>query len=1392
METTQKFERLPPLAGVHFAGLEDVTIESRRSVAKQLRNFMRYCFKEATSPAVQVILGEWGEGKTEVYERYIQPKASDPHHAYFVSASTVANSLTKVEAESPLASKNLLMAVFYAIQHEAKADLIPSYQRFVETDRWLDEIFHAHAGGKIFIFIDEFEELILNPPALKTILSGLKELINKQYPAVTEKGQYPGILFFFLACTPDAYARMQRDPEITEVFGSWERRIDKIHLAPVTKWEGVKFMHDLMRYAYNARLPTPLPVKDIGVFHTLQTIGRGNLGALVTLFVRLFNSAAVDDRKMRVIDGARTLDILGDETISIYGANAPCVERSFLENLEKLLEEGETELLRLLAGELRPFSLVELEARMEGHTATEISALVGRINRELVEVGIDSAITQFAPIRLGPSFDDLQEVLGPEIRGTEVRIDSYAQQLSELENDLTFVELRGGELVPRVFFPWDSRMISAEFQGVTLNSARRLERRLGRIVDERELYYSLSKGLIFQLFPTPIPLELEFIKDRDYRLSAWRDMTARLPQSFRDNGARAFVDLVSEVEVFDIEVDDVRSMRRGLAGSLHDTTQDAVIQAWCYAHYGNLTDVTVREIEEVLEELGAHVAVVIHIGEFTDEGQEELHVREMENRILHIPLHTNLAKRLLISHRYATRHPNQINDRLFADSIAEFFKREIELSTRIKEWLRKGTQTGIVLEDLYKATARGERDLADSLKFYINRLGQPTAPEKIFETNERLMSFVPFGFRAGFIPDIESEDQLVRYTEDLAENGFVRWDPDRTVHVLTTPPEIRIIRILDEGPIAKADVGKHFINCAQAKNILDDVYLNILKHKGVVSETRGLIEPVQVQQALERAENQRNKYRKLLESRKQQEEWSTFAHVFVTKQRDSRFILISEVEAYLEELYQDIQSASLQNQKDVVLQRAALLSDLADHLESALIPKVDGAVREAKLTKDETLEQVDSLLTEIQDVTDLYNRWMNQDAALEDIAEVKWCREAREHIEDIYSASFNADDVTEHEGKNIAFRHQGWSKGDRHFNIALSRLRESSASLHKQVKKAEGELKDVQTALKALAEAGQEIRSHFQTVRVAEDYRLSKAVHVKLEAFFQSLSASGPKPMPESEGAAPALTLGKMKQDLRELHAPIDKRYRRAEKAIQELQGLVEVETEFRNERQSYSETYQRFAKMADAEPFQTEVRGLKEIATQTISQYKSLVEELEGSEMSKVVDRETISSAKMDLEQRAKELSEITESLVSVWKEYVNGCQQFVRSILRLAELVKLHDSSLSTGRVEAQCRQLLKATNLEDQKWPEKSMSHYDGVKREIRKSMMQHLEKGLDEAAGTVLLAVLERDEQSEDRWFELPRITHEIADDVGVNQREVEEQVRSLVQKGYLTEGIAIPT
>jgi len=185
----------------------------------------------------------------------------------------------------------------------------------------------------------------------------------------------------------------------------------------------------------------------------------------------------------------------------------------------------------------------------------------------------------------------------------------------------------------------------------------------------------------------------------------------------------------------------------------------------------------------------------------------------------------------------------------------------------------------------------------------------------------------------------------------------------------------------------------------------------------------------------------------------------------------------------------------------------------------------------------------------------------------------------------------------------------------------------------------------------------------------------------------------------------------------------------------------------------------------------------------------RCLASKLDESEDEGITDYTAISEVKQETEQMVEHLQGLTSALEQAWNDYVKECEHFVGSIYQMIQLVKSRDPSLKPDPIEAKSKALLSLVR--SQEWPEKSMNHYETVKVGIRKEALQLLRETLDEAEGNVLMAVVDRREQSQGGWFSLPQITREIAKETTLSDGEVENLLRSLVRKGYLTEGIAIP-
>src|SRR5574340_1030713 len=295
-----RFSQLPPDGGVHFAGCRDIGIPSRKQVIEKTRRFLRYCEQEARSVAARVLLGHWGEGKTELFHLYIRPTVElDGGRAYLISASSFASVLSRWRLHSILASEQVLAAALLCAREEARAEEIPSFgvsDSPSDQREWLLKALKAASDDgrrRIFIYIDEVEELLHQPHDLRRLLQGLKELVNGQCSAVGETGAFPGVVHFLISCTPEAYMRFSADPDVRQVFGGYDRRIEAIEIPPVTRLEAIRFLTGLLRFCYGGSLPPQLPVASLGVLNALAWAGQRNPGNMVSLLTRLLSALGI-------------------------------------------------------------------------------------------------------------------------------------------------------------------------------------------------------------------------------------------------------------------------------------------------------------------------------------------------------------------------------------------------------------------------------------------------------------------------------------------------------------------------------------------------------------------------------------------------------------------------------------------------------------------------------------------------------------------------------------------------------------------------------------------------------------------------------------------------------------------------------------------------------------------------------------------------------------------------------------------------------------------------------------------------------------------------------------------------------------------------------------------
>ncbi|MEM3713957.1 MAG: hypothetical protein QXF82_03300, partial [Nitrososphaeria archaeon] len=548
-EVTVKYSKLLDPHAATFTGFDFARIPSRDPVERSLRDFLKKT-REAQSLTVAIIKAEWGEGKTDAFERYIRPEVEKQGDiAYLVSTSSIVGKLSMVSTlfpTSPPESATLLAIIFYSIKDELRLRGSHNYILFPEKEKindalgYIEQTLRNHISEenrkrRIYIFIDEFEEILLKHVEIQTkFLSGIKELINGQLGIIHKGGEFEGCVHIIIACTPYAYNRLKEDVGIKEIFGSLTSRVgpNVIELPQIPKREALDFLINILKYCYDGNLPSILPIKSSGILNGICIISQRNLRPLIQLLIDLLISAAIDSN-LYVIDYNIFINVLKKKEISIFGETTTCIDSDLWTKIENALYNIKIygnkclELFKLLAGELKPFSIEEINKRL-GLREGEVHNLVEIINQELSKIGISRAISRLEPLKEGKSVDELIDYLKPA--SGQIILPNSTIPLSRFIDEIIHYEIEGNYLKPVAIFPKeDDELIKMfeTYEDVRINedAAEFLHRKIKDFFDltSKNRRFMLSKELILQLYPSPLVTQLDFISERPKRMNFWRE-----------------------------------------------------------------------------------------------------------------------------------------------------------------------------------------------------------------------------------------------------------------------------------------------------------------------------------------------------------------------------------------------------------------------------------------------------------------------------------------------------------------------------------------------------------------------------------------------------------------------------------------------------------------------------------------------------------------------------------------------------------------------------------------------------------------------------------------------------------------------------------------------------
>jgi len=1396
--TTRIYDRLPSDAGVTFEGFEDITLRSRESVKEKLEDFMDYC-KNARKPAIRVILGEWGEGKTDAYRRYIEPKAkADGNYAFFVSASTLSNgyeapAVSKLLKTTSLSAVRFLVVLFSCIREESRETKIPEPQKYQDAFSYLSATLSNLIGTektrRIFIFVDEFEELLLAPAKLRDIISGIKETINGRYTVIDEGGEYEGCVHLIIAATPDAYYRLQVDEETSLIFGGLGRRAGVIDLPQIRKEEGITFLFELLKYAYRNKLPQPLPFNNLGIFNAIFRIAQGNPGNIVSLFTRLMNSARVNDKFIRVIDSEHFLKFLEKEYVFVYGGSTACLETETFHRFLKIVGDQRTRdlgekcslLLKIIVGELKPFSVEELESRVKHRN---IKNLIAIINNDLKRrEGLEKAILKVSPLRQDKTFHDVEiafkDFITAERGERYLKIDNYSERLEVFEDRISYFTYEEGNIIRRIYLPSDRRSIMSFFEGITFDRAVEIEHIVNRRLCEDKDYYIASDELLSQIFPTPIPRELDFIRNREKRLKLWRDVTKNLAEEYESYMPTAFIHILKRSKIFSITETTSYTPRIPVRFA-ELTTEGKKINTAFFSVNG---DVKGEDIEELWRLIRGrrppiHCIFLVFTGELTQEAEDKIENKEMgkdgENLILEIRVHPTLAKRIICIYK-ASFMPEDVDENLLSSVIDKLVIQELDIPNKIKNWLKEQEERGIVISELAIEATSNLREFADTLKFFINFMEYEGTVEEIFNKNLELLEYTRYAAKkVGLIPDIQLP-KFNRIVEDLLNNGFLIRSRGR-YRIQRHQVENRILKILEkEKKLSQKELEKFFI--LKRSRYLSDVFLSILEYKGLIKRESNNYLLTDKNELLSDVEDCYRRFKRLTEVK----QYQNYGYIYMTKERGERFISLIEFESFIDKLHKQLQEMLGLNE-EVALQKLSLMKRLLEHFIEELLPLFEKASRKG----EEVLISTRSLEINVKDIVDKIreecDKWLKLKFETENVKEYKKLKKSYEEIEK-YTSLANEEIkkiVKEFKEERKVFFFRNDEEAAFYFNPKLYKMSTLSKEMSNIAKEIRETIERLDEQFRTFNSRQNEIESALKDKEIDGKYKISYSILKVLSQLNKNL-------LPQTQPMTlEVVTLEDLLRFIKQNMQPINSNLNSLVSCVTLLDELYEAEEAFVSSLEECETLSLRILSLFDIEGYNIVAQNFKTALMNITSEYESYLEEIRLENPQSILNK--IKDFRSRLDNLKKKLALERNLVDAKWKEYVETTEEFISNVkdtLRLLQRISRNINGITSQLVAIQKHITTKRIDELNLK-----LSELEQMKRDVRDALYATLKKILTEDELQLIEFLVRKLRKEKREWLPVEEVYRFAKSYLKLEPSKVIELLRKLVSRGILREGITL--
>ena len=1399
MKTTKNFDRLPSSwvskknSDVKFEGFKDITLKSREPAVEQVKEFIKRCRTSADGTNICAILGEWGQGKTEINNKFIEPYLkSKGDYSFFITASTLANvyedeKLSKITNESRVDSIRFLANIFEGIREEARDDTckkLPDLDEFVDPESYIESILDTliqSSDTKIFIFIDEFEELLLNNTALKKIISGMKSVVNGTYGLIDKNGKYMGAIQLFMSITPDARYKLEVNSDTSLIMGGLGRRFEEVKLEEIRKEEAIEFLKGLLSYSYKDDIPHPYPIESFGLFNTIFRVSQKNIGNLLKLFIQLFNKLGKSN-ELEVLNYSNLINFFEYQTVYVYGAQTDCLENEtyyrILKDLRehKLLGGISEKLFKLLIADQKPFDINMLKEFGNEDESTILQA-INRINDDIrSKEKIDKTIIRIVPLKNDKSFYDLKNLLKnfifteKKIKKDVISIGNYIETLEEFRDRLTyFVDINNG-FKSQIFLPKDVEDIKVFFsEQINNDQARTLESLFKNIVSE-EVYYTSSDSILSTIYPAPVPRFLDYIKNNELRLDLWRKVNRNLSEEFNSFMPDAFIDCLSKSEIYDlnhVEMDEYPIIE------IYDKDLELKSNTLFYSVNGDVKTSDIEYVSNLLNNnLDIHSSIILYSGEFSEPANEALINsnlgRDGKDSIIKIHLYPTVAKRLLCA--FKSKEFSDIDTDLLTLEYKDIILRELDFKEKIKFWVNNQYGKGLVIDQI-STSAKSFREFADILKLYLNYIDEANSPEQILEKNlEGVLKYRIYGKKRGLITsDFEDSPNIVKeLSVELHDNGFLRKE-NGSYFVNNHPVENRILEVIEkEKKISADELQKFFIIKEKNKKVFQDVFLNIMEYKGKIERKGKNYMLLDKEQAYNSLKIEFNNYKKVFNKKA----YETFGHYFVAKKRGEKLISMNKFDEYLQKNFDDLERLKYVDSEDFTL-KIHLCSKLIEQFYNDFQKAIEGAFKESEkiyesmfIKKSEKDKQFNFIVQNVE-------KWLKikLKEGKNNIYEYKNFISSFEKLTQIYEKKYSEEELNEVIGSSdfekLEFKFDKSLKNAYYFNIKLYKLSKKSEELNEILSSIDKLILKNKTQFENLNSKLSRYETKIKSIPVVPKYKIS--FHV-----YEALVNVDTEIVREFSNIDDVIKLKDIEKRTKSQVEYIDDKLEKFLELVSFVKKSKEKEEKLIK---SIEDNKKELEKI-------NEIFDIKELLSEA-NKYESAVLRIE-KEYNNInpIELEETDENPIDIIDRWYQVLELANIEVqNTWEEYQKDTLVFTSKIEDTLYIVKLDPKELDDIVVlNDNIKNVISKTIYESL-----PASKIESLKTNLTKELELKLEKTLEKNE-LPMLEILQSI-KTKSKWIDYDKII-ELSLERGMNQKDMEDALNGLINKGYLQRGFSL--